>query len=256
MLQKNKSFNKELINKNFSRAAFSYEEIATIQKAAAKKLVALASPFLNQSQILDLGSGTGFVAKELLQKNNQLKIVETDLSREMLSLWKNRPENVIAIECDIENLPFAKNSFDIITSSFVLHWLNDFEKSFEQFSNILKPNGILAFCLPTSETLKELRTAGIFHFNNFPEISYIEAILEKNNLTKINFDCEIIKQEFDSGYNALKFIKKLGGNHHAKPQIISKNQLKQFNNFCLKNSCPTTRKFSISWENSFFIYQK
>ena len=253
MPQKN---NKELINKNFSRAAFSYDEVATIQKTAAKKLVALASPFANESQILDLGSGSGFVAKEILQKNNQIKIVETDLSRQMLSLWQDRPKNVIAIECDFENLPFTENSFDIVISSFALHWLNDFEKSFAQFSAILKPNGILAFCLPTSKTLKELKNAGVFYFNDFPDISYINSILEKNKLTKVNFDCQLVKQEFESGYQALKFIKKLGGNHNSKPQFISKRQLEQFNNFCLKNSCSITRKFSISWENSFFIYRK
>ena len=48
----------------------------------------------------------------------------------MLSLWKTRPDNVKILVADIENLSFENSEkFDIIFSSYALHWLNNFEKS-------------------------------------------------------------------------------------------------------------------------------
>ncbi len=250
-----KEFDKNLIAKNFSRGAKIYNDIAEPQLAAAKKLVRLASPFIaNNSQILDLGCGTSFIAKEICQ-NFSAKIIETDISSDMLKSWIDRPKNVLAIQCDIENLPFGKKSFDIIFSSFALHWIKDFEKNFAQFSTLLKNNGILAFCIPTAGSLDELSSSNIFQFNKFPNNAIIKSALKKNGVKEIQFSCESKKQKFESGYEALKFIKKIGGNSTQSKKVISKTKLKEFNSFCLKNFSDDNKSFSISWNISYFIYQ-
>lgn len=207
-------------------------------------------------RVLDLGSGTGFVAREILQKNKDLEIYETDLCCEMLNLWQDRPKNVKTHICDIENLPFAFDSFDIITSSFALHWLNDFEKSFTNFCKILKPNGILAFCLPTKNSLKELRALKIFQINDFPEIEFIKKIAQKNSLQELDFTSENVVEEFTNPLAAIKFIKNIGANYHKKTSSLKKEELKQIRNFHLKNESAVNKKFSISWESSLFIYRK
>ncbi len=251
----NKKLDKNLIAKNFSRGAKSYDENAETQLAAVKKLVALSCSFIkNNSQILDLGCGTSFIAKEICQKFSA-EITETDIAIDMLKSWVDRPKNVSAIHCDIENLPFEKNSFDIIFSSFALHWINDFEKNFLQFSALLKKNGILAFCLPTAGSLDELRSSNIFQFNKFPNNVIIKSALEKCGAKEISFLCESKNQKFESGYQALKFIKKIGGNSNQSKKIISKTRLEEFNKFCLKNFSDDNKNFSLSWNISYFIYQ-
>lgn len=248
-------FDKKIIAKNFSRGAENYDEAAQIQKDAAKKLITLASHFIKKdSQILDLGCGSSFVAKEILQREVE-NIFEIDLSMKMLESWINRPENIFPIQGDIENLPFRKNSFDLITSSFALHWLNDFEKFFTEIFSLLKENGVLAFCLPTNNSLHELRSAEVFRFNEFPQSSHLESLLKKINFCEKKIYHETIKQEFISGYEALKFLKKIGGNYqNSVSKIIGKKELDQFNKFCLKNSGSDNKSFSISWNISYFIF--
>ena len=120
-------FDKKIIAKNFSNAARNYDEFALIQKQVAQRISALTSPFIKQnSQILDLGSGTGFVASNLSQLDeflkNYAKIYEVDLSLEMLKNRPNRHKNIFPLCCDIENLSFKKASFDLLVSSFSLQW--------------------------------------------------------------------------------------------------------------------------------------
>ncbi len=255
-MENNSLLNKEIIKNNFSRGSANYDELALMQKNAAEKLVKLAKNFISdKSNILDLGSGTGFVAQEILKINSCAKITQTDLSSEMLAKWQP-PKNVSAVVCDIENLPFIDEKFDIIFSSFALHWIYDFEKSFANFSNLLAAGGIIAICLPTSSSLDELAANNIFQINKFPEISTLTNILEKNNLRKIYAEKEIYIEEFSNIISAAKYIKNIGGNYNSQKNNPHASKLAQLRNFYLKNSSNDNRKFQLTWHNAFFLYQK
>ena len=290
--------NKRIIGENFSRAAQNYEAVALVQKQAAEKLCHLASPFIRDGlRILDLGSGTGFVSRSLNNLQNGPRnivtpysplvspysplvspysplvtpysplvtphllrgplVFEADLS---LSMLQQHPSN-FKINCDFENLPFRNHSFDILISSFSLQWLSDFEKNFLQFSALLKPHGIFAFCIPTDKSLEELKLASIesgcdFHFNILPKISDLKSALKKCGFEERLLELEVIKSEFTDAFQALKSIKKTGANYTTKRKFVSKTQLTQFRSFCLKNFSQPNKKISISWNVSFFIFQK
>jgi malonyl-CoA O-methyltransferase len=255
-------FDKKIIQKNFSRGAKKYDEAALIQKLAAKKLCDISLPFIKEnSTILDLGSGTSFIAKNLIDKKN-LKIFEIDLSAEMLASWKDRPSNVVPIQGDIENLPFDNNSFDVIISSFSLQWVNDLEKTFTKIFASLKPNGIFAFCIPTSESLQELRAGNVFKFNDLPKVSELKSAALKAGFFTEKFEINVTKQSFSNALEALKSIKEIGANYSNKQNtLINKSNLKQFDNFCLKNSHLTNRNsnftnFSLSWNEFYLILSK
>jgi malonyl-CoA O-methyltransferase len=255
-MENNSLLDKKIIKNNFARGSANYDALAVMQKNAAGKLVGLARNFISDKQnILDLGSGTGFVAQEILKINERPKIIETDLSSEMLAKWQ-RPANVSALVCDIENLPFNDEKFDIIFSSFALHWLNDFEKSFKNFANLLAAGGIIAICLPCASSLDELAVNNIFQINKFPQISAIKNLLEKNNLQKIYQEKEIFVEEFSNIIFAAKYIKKIGGNYNLQKNNPSAHKLAQLRSFYLKNSSNDNRKFQLSWHNAFFLYQK
>lgn len=251
---------KKIIQKNFSRGAKKYNDVALIQKEAAKKLCELAfksNPSRdNVEKILDLGSGTSFVAKNFSDKKN-LQIFEVDLSLEMLKSWSHRPSNVFAINADFEKLPFKHSSFDLIISSFSLQWMNDFEKNFSNFFSLLKPQGILAFCLPTNESLSELKSANIFNFNELPKVDDLKLALKKAGFVEQFFVTEIAKQSFPNGLQALRSMKEIGANSSVKNnKIITKSELKQFDNFCLKNFSTSAKNIHTSWFISYFILSK
>ncbi len=247
------NFDKQQLQKKFSQQADNYENSAEIQLAAAQKLCKIIKPFLRENcQILDLGSGTGFVARNL-QEN--FTITETDISLEMLQ--KNANSHTIKIQSDFEKLPFENGSFDVITSSFSLQWSTDFEKNFSHFFSLLKPNGIFAFCLPCDGSLKELREANIFSFNQLPSKEALEKTLKKTEFKEILVETEIVSQKFSSGIDAIKSLKKTGANYSQKNQnFVTKTKLKQFDSFCLKKFGNQSRNIEITWSINHFIFKK
>jgi len=73
-------------------------------------------------------------------------------------------ETVVAGEAgllrvDLESLPFAPASFDIVISSLAFHWINDLPGTLLQLRQILKPDGLLLVNLFAGETLEALRIA-------------------------------------------------------------------------------------------------
>ena len=58
---------------------------------------------------------------------------------------------------DDECLPFAAGTFDLITSCFTLHNVNDVPGALAQAKRALKPDGLFIAAFPGGETLTELR---------------------------------------------------------------------------------------------------
>jgi malonyl-CoA O-methyltransferase len=287
--------NKAIIKNNFSSAAKNYDEFAVVQNLAAKKVSELVFPYLkNNSKILDLGAGNGFVAKNILDKSSdqllvaidhllihkeaydkqpplknevalhemksrriypKLQIFEIDLVR---PIKKN--QNTFFIQGDMEKPCFNDNSFDLITSSFALQWMENLEQSFIEFHKILKPNGIFIFAVPMDESLSELKNASVnsgcdFHFNQLPKREKLEKIFEKSGFNLLNLYQETIKQRFVSGIDAIKSIKKIGANYSLQRQNkITKIQLKKFDNSFKSTS--NAQFCEISWLVNYFILSK
>lgn len=235
-------FDKNLIAKNFSLGAKTYDEAAQIQLLTAKDLVGLIEPYLKKnSQILDLGSGTSFVAKQI----STYEITEVDIASNMLQLWHERPSNIKTICADFEKLDFAEESFDLILSSFSLQWSSDFAKNFARYFSFLKPGGIFAFALPTSGSLPELQG---FNLNDFPENFTLKSALKKSGFSEKIFIEKNSYQDFESTKNLLKFLRKIGAN---SPQKRSE-----------KSELPLNKKINknvgkrLSWRVSYFVFEK
>jgi malonyl-ACP O-methyltransferase BioC len=247
---------KKEIKKNFSSATTYYDQEALVQKSAALQLNKYLAPFIkNNDKILDLGSGSSFLAKNLCNSyaNFNLKIYEIDLAQNMLNHWHNRPSNITPICGDFENFDFQGEKFDIIISSFALQWVKDFENFSKKIRQILKPGGMFIFCLPFDGSLSELIDASIesgcnFSFLPFPKINLLESSLIKNG-----FDLELLELEnklefFDDALSAIKKIKKIGANYSlSSKKFINKKNLTDFNSFYLKNSLKKAKNPSISW---------
>jgi SAM-dependent methyltransferase len=64
-----------------------------------------------------------------------------------------------SIAVDLEALPFAPASFDLVASSLAFHWIDDLPGTLLQLRHILKPDGLLLVNLFAGETLEALRIA-------------------------------------------------------------------------------------------------
>lgn len=92
------------------------------------------------NQILDAGCGTG---ANLIFLKQYGKVVGIDISKEAIKLCRSRGLKTIQIGT-INDLPFADNSFDLITCFDVLGQKGvDRKKAISEFFRVLKPKGLL-----------------------------------------------------------------------------------------------------------------
>lgn len=103
---------------------------------------------------LDLGCRGGLMARVLDGRGSIDRLISADPS-ESLARRAPRPAAVV----DLEALPFAPQSFDLVLSPLVLHWVNDLPGTLLQLRRMLKPGGLLLATLFGGETLGALHAA-------------------------------------------------------------------------------------------------
>lgn len=135
------------------RIGYSEQEIDSVPEGANLGLgcgnpVALASLRKGQT-VLDLGSGAGFdcfLAANRVGKSG--KVIGVDMTPEMLdkareNARKGKYENVEFRLGEIENLPVADGTVDVIISNCVINLSPDKKRVFEEAFRVLKANGRL-----------------------------------------------------------------------------------------------------------------
>lgn len=96
-------------------------------------------------KVLDVGCGAGFLSNLLASEN--LQVTGLDISVESLSVAKkyDTTKKVQYVEGNAYMLPFADNSFDVITCMDFLEHIEDPERAIKEMSRVLKPNGQFFF---------------------------------------------------------------------------------------------------------------
>jgi arsenite methyltransferase len=104
---------------------------------------------LGSGAVLDLGSGAGFDCFLAANKvGKQGKVIGVDMTPEMLekaraNARKGKYVNVEFRLGEIENLPAADNSVDVIISNCVINLVPNKKRVFEEAFRVLAPNGRL-----------------------------------------------------------------------------------------------------------------
>lgn len=111
-------------------------------------------------RILDAGCGSGRVTAELLRKLPQSHVLAVDASENMVgkarSTLQQFGERVTVEQRDLLELSFS-NTFDLIFSTAVFHWIKDHERLFSVLCRSLKPGGLLFAQCGGSPNLKRVR---------------------------------------------------------------------------------------------------
>lgn len=99
-------------------------------------------------RILDVATGTGMVAAELLRRAD-CTVVGLDQSREMLAGARARFASAAAarvelVEGQAEALPFADESFDALTFTYLLRYVDDPPATMRELARVVRPGGRVA----------------------------------------------------------------------------------------------------------------
>jgi len=118
--------------------------------------------------LLDIATGTGDIALEALRHDSDLRAVGADFSLEMMQRGRSKPsaERIRWMGADTLALPFPNDTFDAITSGFMLRNVIDVPRSLAEQLRVTKPGGRMV-CLEISRpprNLLLLRVAYRFYF--------------------------------------------------------------------------------------------
>jgi demethylmenaquinone methyltransferase / 2-methoxy-6-polyprenyl-1,4-benzoquinol methylase len=104
-----------------------------------------------EDRILDVASGTGAVARELRRRFG-CSVVALDQSAEMLAVARARgDEGIEVVQGRAETLPFADASFDGLTFTYLLRYVDDPEATVKELARVVRPGGrvgMLEFYVP------------------------------------------------------------------------------------------------------------
>lgn len=144
------------ITKKGFEESFSEENYYNKQTRDDKHLELLLNLLKSKPKdtILDLGTGTGYIAFPLAENNKDVNVIGLDIVTEILEENKKKAiekgiHNLKFISYDGEKFPFQDESIDIIISRYALHHFPDIQISFAEMYRILKPNGKLIISDPS-----------------------------------------------------------------------------------------------------------
>jgi len=142
---------------DFSRAATSYEEHSHIQRAAADNLLSRLEYFkLKPKNILDLGSGAGYLTNKLKTHYPAAVVTGVDIAPNMCKLAAQKYENITFLCRDIYDMSFGPESVDLLVSNFTLQWCTDLPEIFARLLKIARPDAVFIFSTIGIGSLTEL----------------------------------------------------------------------------------------------------
>ncbi len=129
-----------------------------------KQVIRLAR-LTNNASLLDLGTGTGDLAREALTQYPQAKVIAADFTLEMMRVGqKTSPLNFST--ADALHLPFKDSTFDAVTSGFLMRNVIDLQKGIEEQFRVLKNGGRIVI-LDTTRPKKNILSPFIWIHMHF-----------------------------------------------------------------------------------------
>jgi malonyl-CoA O-methyltransferase len=214
-------FDKQSVRRAFDRAADTYQQFAVLQAEVCNRLLEkLEVVKISPQMILDAGTGTGAAIPALFARYKKAQVVTLDLSENMLrkagqqGSFLRSPQAVCG---DIERLPFADNSFDLVFSSLSMQWCNDLNAALLEAKRVLKPGGLYVFTTFGPDTLKELRHSwskvdGGGHVNQFIDMHDIGDALLQDGFAEPVMEAEVMTVTYDSAEDLMHDLKAIGAN--------------------------------------------
>jgi len=216
------SIDKALMRRAFAKAATTYDQVAVMQHEVGQRMLERMQLLKVQPEIiLDLGAGTGKHSVALDRLYRKARVVALDIALPMCQQARRIKPWLSKLRCvcgDIECLPFADASADMIFSNLCLQWARDLDKTFAEFRRVLKPDGVLMFTTFGPDTLKELRHSWAqvddrIHVNSFLDMHDIGDALLRAGLSEPVMDVEQFTLTYPDVRGLMRDLKQVGAHN-------------------------------------------
>lgn len=222
MSERRHVIDKEQARRAFERAAARYDEVAVLQREIGRRMLErLDYVRLEPRVVLDAGCGTAATTADLARRYPKAEIVALDFAAGMLRHasgqggWTRVPHWVCG---DVEALPLASQSVDLVYSNAVLQWSVDLPRTFAELLRVLRPGGLLTFSTFGPDTLRELRAAwaqvdGHTHVSPFADMHDLGDLLVETRFAEPVMDCERLTVTYARVDDLMRDLKLLGAHN-------------------------------------------
>ena len=184
---------KKYSNKYWANRAEKYDRTNWVKNEDFMDVFTSMLPENNFKKILEVGIGTGAVAKIISKRIGPLTGI--DISAEMISNI-NHPD-IELILANVQALPFDSETFDLIYMRNVLHYIDQPEKGFSEICRCMKPEAYFLFSqvVPPDDSISEeydwlvgrnihypTQIEIIDMFKDFSIVKRLEFVLEKQSI--------------------------------------------------------------------------
>ncbi|PID45441.1 MAG: bifunctional demethylmenaquinone methyltransferase/2-methoxy-6-polyprenyl-1,4-benzoquinol methylase UbiE [Proteobacteria bacterium] len=187
----------------------------TVNAAAVKK----------GDKVLDLAGGTGDLAAKFSRiVGSEGKVILSDINESMLEQGRERltnmgiAGNIEYVQADAEDLPFADNSFDLVTMAFGLRNVTHKENALRSIFRTLKPGGKLMVLEFSKPFVPGLNT--IYDHYSFKVLPFIGKVVANDadsyrylaESIRMHPDQETLKSMMqDAGFEKVSYHNMTGG---------------------------------------------
>ena len=199
--------------RNFERAARSYAGASRLEaEVGARMLERLDYMKLAPRRVLDAGSGP---PQRLLGKRYpKADVIALDFALGMLRERQDRFgffRKKLSICGDLERLPLAPETVDLVWSNMALHWVAEPVAAIREFERVLAPGGLLMFSTLGPDTLKELRAAaGAARVHAFLDMHDLGDMLVAAGFSAPVMDMEVLTLKYRSATQLLQDLRASG----------------------------------------------
>lgn len=226
---------KVLVRSAFARAAPHYDAVAGFQREAGERLLAECKFVFSPDCVLDAGCGTGHGLHLIGGRWPAARTIALDFAASMLARMPH--EAATARVCgDIEKLPLAAASVDLVWSSLAMQWC-DSGQALREFHRVLRGGGQLAVATLGPGTFAELRRAfagvdAFRHTNDFIDEAGLRAAIERAGFAELTLRRVDMQRHYPDLRALLASVRELGASHVAaknrRPGLMGKAAWRRF----------------------------
>lgn len=165
------------------RCARRYDRNARVARELGARLLEHLEPVrIQPERVLDLGAGTGELAKNLCRRYRKSRVLALDLSESMLAVARAKRRRLFSRQqfvCgDAERLPLRSGCVELVLSNAVLQFCSQPDAVFAEVLRVLAPGGLFMFSTLGPDTLVELKQS----FARVDDLPHVHAFMDMHDL--------------------------------------------------------------------------
>ncbi|MTI88026.1 MAG: methyltransferase domain-containing protein [Balneolaceae bacterium] len=252
----------------FGEAAQYYHQHADIQKQVANGLISSLNPWrdiLPPGPILEVGCGTGFLTKQLVEMYPKRSIIVTDASEKMLQFCKSELQKS---NCPLNNITFKvvevntgmtveSGQYAMVISNFVAQWFDDTAMGLERLGASIKKGGLLLCSFPGNQSFSQwyercLELGLPFTANPLPDVE--EVVIKLSTAPfQIDYYENDLQENFDSALAFFRHLKQMGASENVTGKSLNTKQFRLLLNHWDQQS---KGKINIKWHIVYLAAKK